>query len=254
MSSNIKHSLIKELLIQLPHGQPFGLSELAAQGISPYLAAKYAKSGWLERLTQGTYAFPNDALQLDACLLFLQKQAPGLHVGGKTALSWQGIRHNVSSRPKLYLWGTQRYVLPEWFTSRFPARYYQRAIFNPDKLRSTVSNQGYANLADHAKGLFVSNRERALLEVLDEVGVSQDLEEAKNLFESFTSMRLDMVGALLVACSRVKTTRLFLHLAEQTKVVDVQLLRTQFNLHLGGDARWTRRLQDGTLLTLKNLC
>lgn len=251
MVTNSKHSLIKELLRCLPHGQPFGLTELTEHGISPHLAAKYAQSGWLERLEHGTYAYPNDTLQLDSCLLYLQRRSPGLHVGGKTALSLQGIRHNVSSRSKIYLWGVQRYSLPEWFTSRFPARYHQRALFNVDELSILLSDEGYARLADHAAGLCVSCRERAMLEVLNEVGVTQDLEEASHLFESFTSMRMEVVGAMLGACNRIKTVRLFLQLAEQTKVIDVVALRERFNLRLGSETRWTRRLHDGTLLTLK---
>ncbi|NHZ91405.1 hypothetical protein F2P45_20690 [Massilia sp. CCM 8733] len=251
MKSNSRHSLLKLVLQGLPHGQPFGLAELAEYEISPALAAKYAKSGWLERLEQGTYAYPNDTLQLDNCLLYLQKRSPGLHVGGKTALSWQGIRHNISSRSRIQLWGAQRFQLPDWFTVRFPARYHQRALFDVDTLTSLLDDEGYASVADHAAGLCVSSRERALLEVLNEVGVTQDLEEATHLFESFTSMRLDAMGALLTACTRIKTVRLFLQLAQQTNAIDVVALRERFSLKLGSKTRWTRRLRDGTLLTIK---
>lgn len=246
-----QYSVIKDLLANLPHGRPFDLAELAQHQVSPFLAAKYARSGWLVRLAQGVYAFPNDVLQLDACLLFLQKKVSGFHVGGKTALSWQGIRHNVSSNAKLQLWGDQRYTLPDWFVERFPARYFHRTVFDP---LHALPNDAYATLADHALELHASCRERALIEVLDEVGVTQDLEEARHLFESFTSLRIDVVGKLLEACTRVKTVRLFMHLAQSTGLVDVAVLRTQYALRLGSDARWSRRLPDGTLLNLKKPC
>jgi hypothetical protein len=251
MKPNSRYSLLKQVLQGLHHGQPFGLAELAEYGISPALAAKYAKNGWLERLEQGTYAYPNDTLQLDDCLLYLQKRSPGLHVGGKTALSWQGIRHNVSSRSRIQLWGTQRLKLPDWFTSRFPARYHQRTLFDVDLLRPLLDDEGYALISDHAAGLCVSTRERALLEVLNEVGVTQDLEEATHLFESFSSMRLEVLGALLAACTRIKTVRLFLQFAQQTNTIDIVALRDRFSLKLGSNTRWTRRLQDGTRLTIK---
>lgn len=254
MSKNSAQSLIKGLLANLPHGQPFGLPELATHQVSPSLAAQYARSGWLERLAHGVYAFPNDTLQLDACLLFLQKQVPSFHVGGKTALSWQGIRHNVSSRAKLQLWGEQRYTLPDWFTKRFPARYFHRSLFAPDICRASLEDEGFAQLPDHTEGLRVSGRERALIEVLNEVGVTQDLEEATHLFESFTSLRVDVVGALLKSCTRIKTVRLFLQLAERTGAVDISTLYSHYTLPLGSDARWSRRLPDGTLLTLKKPC
>lgn len=251
MGSIPPHSVVKGLLANLPHGRPFDLAELAEHKVSPFLAAKYARSGWLVRLSQGVYSFPNDVLQLDASLLFLQKQVSGFHVGGKTALSWQGIRHNVSSNAKLQLWGAQRYTLPDWFITRFPARYFHRTVFDP---LHALPDEGYATLPDHAAGLQASCRERALIEVLDEVGVTQDLEEARHLFETFTSLRVDVVGKLLEACTRVKTVRLFLHLAEPTGLVDVAALRTQYALRLGSDARWSRRLPDGTLLNLKKPC
>lgn len=128
MGLTSRHSLLKGLLATLPHGQPFGLPELASKGVSAHLAAKYVRSGWLERLAQGIYAFPNDHLQRDACLRCLQNQVEGFHVGGKTALDFLGLRHNVSSRPLLHLWGTQRYTLPRWFTSRYPAVDLQRKL------------------------------------------------------------------------------------------------------------------------------
>ncbi|GAA4020074.1 type IV toxin-antitoxin system AbiEi family antitoxin domain-containing protein [Actimicrobium antarcticum] len=243
--------MLKPLLQRLPHGRPFGLPELAEHGISPVLAAKYARSGWLVRLEHGTYGYPNDALQLDECLLYLQKRSPGLHVGGKAALSWQGIRHNMSSRSTIHLWGTRRFKLPEWFFSRFPVRYHQRDLFDLKQLQSLLPDEGMVRLADHADGVCVSGRERALIEVLNEVGVTQDIEEATHLFESFTSMRLDVVGALLTASTRIKTVRLFLQLAEQSNAIDVIALRERFTLKLGSNARWTRRLQDGSLLTIK---
>ena len=254
MGLNQKHSLIKNVLAQVPHGQPFDLSDLAAQGVSAYLAAKYVQSGWLQRLAQGTYAFPNDTLQLDACLLFLQRQVNGLHVGGKTALSWQGIRHNVSPQTKIHLWGTQRFILPAWFTERFPARYFQRSLFDVENLNVSLIDQGFFQLVDHAPGLLVSGRERALLELLDEVGVSQDIEEATHLFESFTSVRTEVMGALLEACTRIKTIRLFFHFAEQTDLININDISTRFNIQTGSHTRWTRRLPDGSLLTLKKPC
>jgi hypothetical protein len=251
MKQNSRHSLLKALLQSLPHRRPFGLAELSEHGVSPVLAAKYAKSGWLERLEHGTYGYPNDTLNLDECLLYLQKRSPGLHVGGKTALSWQGIRHNVSPRSKIYLWGELRFKLPEWLTSRFPGQYYQRVLFDQKRLQQLLPDEGYVQLAEHAVGICVSSRERALLEVLNEVGVTQDLEEAMHLFESFTSMRLEVIGALLASCTRIKTVRLFLQLAEQSNTIDSASLLERFDLKLGSKSRWTRRLPNGTLLTLK---
>ena len=101
--------------------------------MSPQLAAHYADGGWLVRLAHGVYAFPNDEFGVYGALKFLQQRVPGLHVGGKSALALQGVRHNLGSREALVLWGEGRFALPVWFTSRFPARYVHARLFDwPD--------------------------------------------------------------------------------------------------------------------------
>src|SRR3546814_11848837 len=88
---------------------------------------------WLVRLAHGVYAFPNDEFGVYGALKFLQQRVPGLHVGGKSALALQGVRHNLGSRETLVLWGDGRFALPAWFTSRFPARYvHARLLVCPD--------------------------------------------------------------------------------------------------------------------------
>ena len=56
---------------------------------------------------------------------------------------------------------------------------------------------------------------------------------------------------LLACCTSVKTVRLFLTWARETKVVDVAALQQQYKLPVGSDKRWMTRLKDGTLLSLK---
>eukprot|EP01035_Chromulina_nebulosa_P036820 gene36820-49660_t len=67
-----------------PRGAPFDLATLSQFGVSPQLAAHYADGGWLVRLAQGVYAFPNDDFGVYGALKFLRQRVPGLHVGGKS--------------------------------------------------------------------------------------------------------------------------------------------------------------------------
>jgi hypothetical protein len=152
-------------------------------------------------------------------------------------------------REGLVLWGDQRFVLPEWFTSRFPSRYVSAALFEwPDgKLaKATVSTPAGA-----ADGLLASTPERAALEMLYEVGTNQGLEEARNLFEGLRNLRKDVAGRLLACCTSVKAVRLFLTWSRQTSLVDVDTMREHYRLRVGSENRWMSRLKDGTLLTLK---
>ena len=244
-----RYSLIKALQTSLPRGAPFDVEALARLGVSAKLAAYYAGTGWLVRLGQGVYAFPADELSAHGTIKFLQTRVAGLHVAGKSALATHGVRHNLATREQWVLWGDVRFALPEWFTTRFPARYVSARLFNwPD---DALAAKSLATPPGTTEGLRVSVPERALLELLYDVGTHQGLEEARNLFEGLSSPRKEMLGRLLVCCTSVKTVRLFLTWARETKVVDVAALQQQYTLPVGSDKRWMTRLKDGTLLSLK---
>ncbi|MDN4121618.1 AbiEi antitoxin N-terminal domain-containing protein [Alcaligenes endophyticus] len=84
-------------------GTPLTSKDLAELGISADFAVHHARAGLLMRLARGVYCRPNDSLALDPSLLLLQRRFEGLHVGGKTALDWYGIRQYVPQQPVLHL-------------------------------------------------------------------------------------------------------------------------------------------------------
>src|SRR5690606_5582041 len=96
-------SKLNLLYTRLKPGMPLASEDLAALGISADLAVHYVRAGWLMRLARGVYCRPNDSLTLQPSLLLLQRKLEGLHVGGKSALDWYGVRHYVSQQPVLYL-------------------------------------------------------------------------------------------------------------------------------------------------------
>ena len=248
MSRNIRHQIIKQVLTGLPRGAPFDLAMLGSFGVSPQLAARYVESGWLVRLAHGVYAFPNDDFHVSGALRFLQQRVAGLHVGGKSALALQGVRHNLASREALVLWGDVRFVLPAWFTARFPARYVNARLFDwPDDV---LAGKTLHTPPGQAAGLRVAVPERAVLELLYETGTRESLEEARNLFDGLRSPRKEVLGQLLVCCTSVKAVRLFLTWARETSVVDVDALLAQYAARTGSNKRWMSRLDDGTLLSL----
>ncbi|MCY1509312.1 Transcriptional regulator, AbiEi antitoxin, Type IV TA system [compost metagenome] len=248
MSENSRYQILKQLMADLPRGVPFDLATLGQVGVSPQLAARHAKSGWLERLAQGVYAFPNDTLDRHRTLLFLQKRVPGLHVGGKSALALQGVRHYLNNRERLVLWGDASFTLPDWFVKRFPARYVHAQLF--DWQNTELPGKTLLTPPGLPDGLHVATQERAVLELLYEAGTKESLDEARNLFDGLRSPRRELLGQLLSCCTSVKTVRLFLTWARETGVVNVEELLKNHNVHTGSDKRWISRMADGTLLRL----
>lgn len=230
---------------QIGLGAPIASEDLAALGISADLAVHYVRAGWLTRLARGVYCRPNEPLALHPSLVLLQRKLEGLHVGGKTALDWHGLRQYVSQQPKLHLYGWAAGRLPDWFVQRFPAEYHRKRLF--DERPEALLHVGPFEKRDGAPQ--VSMPERALLELLSEVGVRQPLQEARELVESTYSLRADVLRELLQRCTSVKTVRLCLQLGREASLPWAAKLDPA-TLPTGSDRPWVSRSAEG-LLVLK---
>src|SRR5580704_17830303 len=246
MAISIRHRSIKTLQGAFPRGSPFDSGQLRKLGVSPALAHHYLKSGWLARLGRRVFMFPNDTLRRDDTLKFLSRSLAGFHVGGKTALAWRGVRHNLPAREPISLWGEGRTRFPEWFQKLFPAHYTTRNPFS-SKLPKSF---GLQPLPETPDGVLVSVPERALLEMLSEVGVHQGIEEARNIMEGARSLRPEVLTTLVKNCRRVKVVRLCVSWAEELNLPWADAAKQAAGKSLSS-GRWTTRLKDGTLLVLK---
>lgn len=238
-------SKLNALYTRLAPGAPLTSQDLAALGISAGLAVHYVRAGWLMRLARGVYGRPNDALALYPSLLQLQRGFDGMHVGGKSALDWYGLRQYVSQQHVLQLYGWKAARLPEWFTQRFPAEYHRKRLF--DEQPDTMLHVGPFEKRRGAPR--VSVPERALLELLSEVGVRQSLQEAREIVESAYNFRADVLRELLQRCTNVKTVRLCLQLGREASLPWVEKLDPG-TLPKGSNRPWVSRSADG-LLVLK---
>lgn len=236
---------LKDLYTRWAPGTPLTSEDLAALGISADLAVHYVRAGWLTRLSRGVFCRPNETLALHPTLVLLQRKLDGLHVGGKSALDWYGVRHYLSQQPVLHLYGWTAGQLPDWFIERFPAEYHRKRLF--DEQADALLHAGPFEKRSGAPN--VSAPERALLEVLSEVGVRQSLPEARELAESTYSLRVDVLRELLQHCNSVKTVRLCLQLGRELSLPWVAKLNPA-TLPTGSNRPWVSQSTDG-LLVLK---
>ena len=239
------HNLLLGLQNTVPRGAPFDTRTLKELGISSALASYYTKNGWIKRLGRGVFCFPNDRWNQEFCIKLLGGAFDGLHVGGKTALAWQGYRHNIATRERIVLWGKDRARLPAWFTAEFPARYVSKQLFSS----ALPAGFGLQPLPEQPNGPLVSVPERALLELLSEIGQAEGIEEARNICETLTSLRRDVLSTLLQNCESIKVSRLCVKWAKELGLSWAEAAReaARNNLGLG---RWSGRLRDGSKLNL----
>ena len=237
-----ENTTLLNLITKLPSGNPFLLARLKAMGVSEDLAVYYARSGWLVRLSRGVYARPG-ALDLHASLKILEAKIPGCHVGGRTALAWHGIQHFVRPDSPLDLFGWNSVHLPSWFLDTFPANYHRKRLFT-EVPESSLHVSGFG---DHAEPPATSEPERALLEMLSEVGSRQSFSEARSIMEGSYSLREEVLIALLERCTSVKAVRLCLLLSRELGLPFFDAISLA-NLPKGGKGAWVSKTPEGWLV------
>ena len=236
----------KALLACLPRGEPLSTADLEARGLSAFRASALARSGWLVHLARGVYMLPGDTLTRDGGLAFLSAQTQGFHVGSKTALAWRGVRQNIAFREHLNLWGDAPRRLPGWFTERFPAGYQSTQLFD-DGLPKAF---GLQPLPGGGPRVMVSVPERALLELLSDVGKLQSLAEARDLVESLPGLRAKVLDELLLHTHRIKVVRMAATLATGMNL-PWAAVAGKHSERIGGGTRWVAVGRTGERLDLK---
>jgi hypothetical protein len=236
-------SKLKRLYAQSSPGVPLTSKDLSNLGISADLAVHYVRAGWLNRLARGVFSRLGDSLSLYSALHLLEGRIKGLHVGGKSALDWYKVRHYVEQNSMLHLYGSVSARLPDWFSSRFPSEYHQKKLFteSPSALLYVAPFENAANAPR------TSAPERALLELLSEVGIRQPLQEARELMESTYTFRADVLRRLLSSCLSVKTVRLCLQLGRELSLPWMAKLDPE-KLPTGSARAWVGRSTDGLLV------
>ena len=244
MTAQQQYSLIKKLYTSVSREVLLDVPALQRIGISNQRAASYAKSGWLVRVAHGLYTFPQTEPSLGAAVAHVSGQIPGLHLGGRSAIG----DNSCDDHEPLVLWGDVRAVLPRWFAERYPVRYVHARLF--DAGASTSILKATLEIDRRYPGFVRSTRERALLEMLYEVGCSHTLRMAQHVFYEVGAVCPQATGELLQRCTSVKAVRLYLRLARQAQLFNVDELLERCCIRASSGRRWVSRLKDGTTLCL----
>lgn len=241
----MSNKTVQQLLRGCQRGHPIDSAMLREMGISNALAAYMVKAGWLQRLSQGVYLLTGDTPSRDGAITYLTRCIPGLHVGGKTALSWQGVRHNIAFREKVVLWGQRSHRIPAWVVDLMSYSYQTTDLFDDGLPYDT----GLKPLPAGSPEVMVSVPERAILELASDIGKGQSMEEASNLVSGLRNLRSDVLDEFLRHCKRVKVARLVRDLGREADFSWARDLQKHVD-RLGAGKRWSNKTKNGRL-TLK---
>ena len=250
LETSVVKRAVQLLMQDAPRGQPIDPALLRNLGISSAQTHYLVTAGWLQRLSKGAYLLKGDFLTTEGILTYLSRHSPGLHVGGKTALDWQGVRHNIAFRPRITLWGIQAYRFPPWVEQHMLHTYQTTRLFD-DKFSLS---ENVRPLPLKGPSVLVSIPELALLELASDIGKrgkkGQSLEEAVHLADSLRNLRADRLSGLLRRCTRVKVVKLVRDLGESSGHDWGRGLQDIVD-GLSSGRRWSTLGRDGRRLTLK---
>ena len=208
-------SKVNQLLKRWSPGTVATSPWLLKQGVSRQLARRYTASGWLQPLGRGAFIRAGEpALEWFGALYALQTQLElTVHPGAGTALSLLGLGHNLpfGGSAAITLFSDRPETLPSWFTRHGWA---VRIEHHAPSLFAAPLPESLTEIKRSGFPVRVSSPERAILELLHLTTTNDAVTAAMDVMSGLSTLRPQVVQALLEACQSVKVKRLFLWAAE----------------------------------------
>ncbi len=243
-----KRSMLNHLHRLLPEGLLADSAWFTAAGYPSSLRSRYVESGWLQPITRGVFrrplyrpGFPDTTVplrwqQVVVSIQSILKQP--IVVGGRTALELEGLAHYISSTGPMviHLYGDEQ--APSWL-HKLPMEtsfvfHNARKLFRTEPifggiedLKSVMDGSGPSQLSTLHGSLtwmrfgyeewpmVISTRERAILELLDELPYKETFHQADMLMEGLINISPRRMNHLLRECRSVKVKRLFMWFADR---------------------------------------
>ncbi len=238
---------------------------LMRRGATRSRVNNWLRSGELVMAAHGVYRRPGPPLKWQAVVYSLQcmEEYGAILIGGMTALELYGHAHNLalSGKQAVHLYLKDR--VPAWLTKvETNATFVLHPLSLFASSKGIVSaewnaDKGMTRYNDPALGfqsvpwgswdwpLTLSSRERAILEVLEEVPETVSFETADFLMQGLTTLSPNRLEKLLKDCSSIKVKRLFFWLAERHTHTWLKRLADPYGFGLGEGKRML--VKGGTL-------
>ena len=170
----------------------------------------------IKKLGGGAYIKANDELNWQAAIFTAQQelQLP-LHVAEQSALEMQGAGHFIplGKRPPIYIIKREEMRIPIWLKKNdWGVKFhFKTSSLFPSDLGLTEYDQSKFHFT-------LSSRERAIMEMIDSLDLTDSFETLERYFEGLLDLRSSLVQKLLENCSSIKVKRVFLHMADKLRL------------------------------------
>ena len=229
--------IIQLTKIMIP-GVMYTAHHLGNEGYSSQLLAKYIKNGLIESPYKGVYILKGHKPSVFDLVYTLQiVMQKACHIASKSALSIKGINEQLNTQlnPQFIQLNTAKsFKKPLWLKEiekqhKYKIIVMQSNLFNNNDL--SVSSITVEN-----KNLIVSDIERAIFEMLDNINSAEDFFQADRIFETLPGIRVKQLTTLIRNCNSIKVKRLILYFTN-IYFPDLFLKLNETNVDLGKGSR-----------------
>lgn len=212
-------SKLNRLQQELPEGLLADAGWLEAHGYSSALRSQYVRAGWLSSPARRVYRRSRTPLTWQQAVISLQTLLDlPLAVGGRTALEQLGYAHYLSGEmQEVHLYGPKR--VPTWLGDLpLDVKFHWHnslRLFPGDADAPPEPSPIMFSAAGMHLPIRYSSKERAVLELLDELPERESFHQVDALMEGLSDLSPHRLQTLLEACASVKVKRLFLFFADR---------------------------------------
>ena len=206
-------SKINQILARWLPGDVHTLKWFKENGVSQRVAFGYSESSSIQKIGVGAFSLPDDELSwLGAIRAMQQELQLPIHVGARTALELQGAAHNIAqnAHPIITVIGSRKFNVPSWVRMN---DWHAKLCFKQSCLID--GEQSLTVVRSNRLEIKISTREQAILELFDDLDLSQSFETAENYLLPLMTLRPPLVQDLLTRCTSIKVKRVFLYLADK---------------------------------------
>ena len=202
--------------------------------ISPPSIQQCLKNKLIKKLGGGAYIKAKDKLNWQSAIFTAQKELKlPFHVAGQTALEMQGSGHfvKVGKKAPVYIVKREKARVPIWLKTNDWG-----VVFHFKTSSLFPSDLGLIKYNRSKFHFILSSRERAIMEMINQLDLQDSFETLERYFEGLLNLRTSLVQKLLENCSSIKVKRVFLYMADKLELPIIKHLHTR-RIQLGKGKR-----------------
>lgn len=211
----MENKIIK-LTQMLKPGVVYTSGYLKEKGYSPQLLKKYIDLNLVVSDSKGIYRLEGTKTGSYHAVYTIQSiLMKNAHVASWSSLRLKGYSEQLygNSPETIRLNTAEMFKIPLWLNRIERYNHFRIKIRQSNIFSESEDFIGYVDI--NGMQIKVSETERAVFELLDDITVHEDYEEAVSIFEYISGFRKDTVMKLLRMCSSIKVKRLFMFLSEK---------------------------------------